>query len=190
MEKIRRSFNDKKIRSVFRIAELHLRKFQRHFKQTPRQIGKIFPCIEPFKDEPTLFEVALQDRSGRENGYIWVSLTEQFPPVPKFSFTGITAYQQLKLKIGSGDFVPVVFTPLYMVAEDNNGNLLAEYGERPSVHAPLIKGAKRFDYHIFKKCFLDQKAKKLDHLTVGVAHKWKKILKRDVEKIEDTSEVD
>lgn len=185
-------FNDKRISDVFRIAEIHLKKFKnyKYNKNIIRNISNIYPIFEPFGKEPTVFEVILQNEQSKKEGYILISLTRKFPPVIKFSFTGKSDFENLREKVGSTEFIPVIYTPFYIAAEDKHGNLINHYGEIPTIHSDIKSSDKEFDYPLFKKCFMEYREKKIKKMEKYTLHKWNKILKKKIVSIDDESAVD
>lgn len=189
-DRFNRSISDNRLKSAFRIAELHLRKFARHLGKNTRRIGTIQPFWEPFRNDARVFEVALIDDDGNKNGYLWVALMSELPPVPMFALSGRSAYEHLRRKARGQDFIPVVYSFSYFVAESPEGEYIAAHGQRPAPPEPGKGPTRAFDYTVFKKCFREYRTKKLEALKGIASHKWERILKRNPDSPADASASD
>ncbi|UVT18564.1 MAG: hypothetical protein H8K03_12075 [Nitrospira sp.] len=79
------------------------------------------------------YEVSINDRQGINRGYVLVAATENDLPILELSETARPPSHQLAVMVGDQNFKMVYFGPGYIAAEDTNGNLIAEIGERPTV---------------------------------------------------------
>jgi len=181
-------FNEK-MKVAFKIAQIHLKKFEKLNKNIERHISSIYSLYEPDNKEPTIFEILLKDDKGIKNGYILVSVTKKYPPVLKFSFTGRCLYDYLKEKIGTDFFVPIIYTPFFIVAETKDGKYLDHYGELETFPQDIKKLAKEFDYQKFKRCYIEQKQKKIKKIEGSTLKKWNAIT-RKTKKSGDESNVE
>jgi len=75
--------------------------------------------VDPPEDQP------------RDLGYILVSLAEDNFPIVSFSNEGMTPIEQLLARAGTTNIVPVYYDNTLLVAEDAQGNLLANVGSVP-----------------------------------------------------------
>lgn len=182
-------FNEK-MKAAFRIAQIHLKRFEKLNKNIERHISSIYPLFEPNNREPTAFEVILQNEKGNKDGFILISLTKKYPPVVKFSFTGKSDYDHLKEKIGTTEFVPVIYTPFFIVAETKDGKYIDHFGELETFPQDIKKMEKEFDYSEFKRCYIEQRERKIKKMEKSVLKKWNAIIKKTPKKAGDESAVE
>ena len=181
---------DKKMKIAFRIAQIHLKKFEKHNRSINRLVGSITPLFEPDSKEPTIYDVALQNEKGKQDGYLLVSLTRKYPPVIKFSFTGKSDYHHLKEKIEKPEFFPIIYTPFFIIAETKDGEYIDYYGDLETFPNDIKKMGKKFDYTKFKTCYIKHKEKKRIKMEKSVLKKWNAITKKTAGDISDVQYID
>ena len=79
------------------------------------------------------YEAKLVDISGAPCGYAVLSATEDDLPVVEFSESAQPYSERFAAKIGHSNFRMIWFDPAYVTAEDAQGKLLAEIGDRPTL---------------------------------------------------------
>jgi len=165
-----------------KIARIHIKKMKRAPGFGEPMIGTIYPLLEPGGEENLFFDVKLIDKEGKDHGYIIVCLSQAYPPIITFTTAGPSLVEMLDQKVGCRSFIPVFYTPVFSVAEDDQGTFLTSIGSQPIF--PVDKNKKRHgngtpfskQYANFKTTFLKYRTVELKNLKEHVAKNWKSIL--------------
>jgi hypothetical protein len=129
--KKRFSISKSLMQKVTQLAEIHMKRFEAEPDFGNSRISKVYPLLDIRGRRDTLFEVKFSTPDEPDHGYVIVSTSEDYLPVLKFAFHGLTNIERLKSKVGNWAFNPVYFTPLYLVAEDDRGRYITAIGSPP-----------------------------------------------------------
>lgn len=165
---------------VTQLAQIHINRFKGKPEFSSPMINEVYPLFTASGKRDILFEVKFSSSNQNDNGSAIIALSNQFSPIPRFTFEGPAVVELLQKKVGHWNFKTIYFTPLYMVAESEEGKLLAEIGKRPSLLFRPYKGKGRikFNYPSFKKQFIKQFDKIIERKKGDYEKAWNLILKK------------
>ncbi|MBN2289360.1 MAG: hypothetical protein JXQ83_08505 [Candidatus Glassbacteria bacterium] len=177
--KTRFSISEHSHRKAHNIAQILLSRFRNYKGFGNPRIHTIYPLLGPDGAKDVFFEVKLTSQENMDHGYVIVSLSEDYFPVMKFAMRGKTHLEKLVAKVGHWEFNPVFFTPFYLVAENDKGDLLAETGNSPIPFRKRGKERKRkpISYRSFKRGFLRHREQFLKNKQKDCEKAWE-ILKK------------
>jgi hypothetical protein len=160
--KIRLSIPRALHKKAYMLARVHMTRFHYRLDFRNADIQYIHPLLDPSGKIGVFFEVKFSSLEHPDNGFLIISLSKSFPPIIMFAFEGRARTEYLTEKVGHLNFNTVFYSPSYMVAEDDNGKMLSDLGQRPPVLCTKDKvPSKHFkglnDYEVFKKCFILQR---------------------------------
>ena len=162
------------LEDVRKLVDIHIKRFKNLPQFGNPSIHTIWPLSDPMGNKDHFYEIKLTSEKNPDNGYVIVSLSKDFPPILKFAVHGLSHMEMLRESVGHWHFNAVLFTPFYIVAEDDDGNRLCEIGRPPVIFNKKPQRMKKTNnYSEFKKRFMKYRIIALKRAKEDIDKSWK-----------------